>query len=53
MDLNPSSGFFPNLLMLPKYNKITNLRPGLVHYDNLINTEMISALSIYLTPLKT
>ena len=49
--LNPLSGYFPYLLMLPKW--IKQLWPGLVYYDNLINAEMISALSIHLTLLKT
>ena len=29
------------------------IRPGLIHYDHLINAEIILALSIYLTLLKT
>ena len=47
---------FKWLLSLPstaptiKYKK---LRPGLIHYDHLINAEIISALIIHLTLLKT
>ena len=29
------------------------LRPGLIHYDHLINAEIISALSIHLSLLQT
>ena len=45
--INPLSGYFPYLLTLPQQNKINDLRPGLAHYDNLINAEMISALNIH------
>ena len=49
--VNPLSGLPANAPTIQKKNK--RLRSGLVHYDNLINAEIISALSIDLTLLKT
>jgi hypothetical protein len=37
----------------PKIKLNKRLRPGLVQYDNLINSEIITALSIHLILLKT
>ena len=35
------------------YNLLKRLRAGLIHHDHLISAEIISALSIHLTLLKT
>ena len=49
--------YYKWLLPLPAnsltINKINDLRPELVHYNNQINSEMISGLIIELTLVKT